>query len=246
MFKINTKYPSDPSNYRERNGENAEWLVMHYTANPKSTAAGEAKYRMTPGIGTGFHLVVDDSECYLSTPIEKSAQHCGGGLQGTNGHAFYKKCMNANSIGIEMCCRQDANGKWYITEETYKMAVQAAAWVCETYTIDPSHIIRHYDVTGKICPRPWVEDESKYHNFIAEVSDLIDYKTFCKFMTAWLEEQNKKGPKDYQMEALAWADQNGLMKGDTSGNQMPQGLVTRGDLAVLLDRYDAYRINDEE
>ena len=75
---------------------------------------------------------------------------------------------------------------------------------------------------------------------------MIDYKTFCKFMTAWLEEQNKKGPKDYQMEALAWADQNGLMKGDTSGNQMPQGLVTRGDLAVLLDRYDAYRINDEE
>ena len=28
-----------------------------------------------------------------------------------------------------------------------------------------SHVIRHYDVTGKICPNPYVMDEEKWKQF---------------------------------------------------------------------------------
>ena len=35
-----------------------------------------------------------------------------------------------------------------------------------------SHVIRHYDVTGKICPNPYVMDEEKWIQFKAVIKRL--------------------------------------------------------------------------
>jgi len=92
--------------------------------------------------------------------------HCGGGLQGSGGHSFYQICTNYNSIGIEcgVCYTEnvkDASGdsnKWYFTEETQESLVYLVSKLMDEYNIPINHVIRHYDVTGKICPNPYVKN----------------------------------------------------------------------------------------
>ena len=55
---------------------------------------------------------------------EDTAWHCGR----SDGKYKHPACRNANSIGIEMCCHQDAKGGWYIDEAT----MAAAAESCST------------------------------------------------------------------------------------------------------------------
>ncbi|HFK0521156.1 TPA: N-acetylmuramoyl-L-alanine amidase, partial [Listeria monocytogenes] len=75
----------------------------------------------------------------------------------------YYRGGNANltSIGIEMCL--DKNGN--ITAATFNRSVDVAAELCKTYDLTASDIIRHYDVTGKNCPAPWVAKPSELTRF---------------------------------------------------------------------------------
>ena len=38
------------------------------------------------------------------------------------------------------------------------------------YGIDADHVVRHYNVTGKLCPEPWVRDESLWRAFKARLT----------------------------------------------------------------------------
>lgn len=84
-----------------------------------------------------------------------TAWHCGA--------KSYKhsECRNSNSIGVELCVKKDKNGKWYYTEKTKKAAIQLFAYLMDKYGIDESHVLRHFDVTGKICGEPDVRSENK-------------------------------------------------------------------------------------
>lgn len=41
-------------------------------------------------------------------------------------------------------------------------AIELTKVLMEKYHIAPDHVIRHYDVTGKICPNPFVYNSGKY------------------------------------------------------------------------------------
>jgi N-acetylmuramoyl-L-alanine amidase len=41
----------------------------------------------------------------------------------------------------------------------------------ETYRLDTDQIIRHYDVTGKECPRFFVQNPDAWENFLAELAE---------------------------------------------------------------------------
>ena len=52
---------------------------------------------------------------------------------------------------------------------------QLVAWLCETFSLDPdADVIRHYDVTGKICPKYYVENEDAWLSFKQDVSTRIE------------------------------------------------------------------------
>ena len=70
-----------------------------------------------------------------------------------------------------MCSRKDKNGKFYIKEETVTNAIELTKFLMEKYDISVENIIRHYDVTGKICPRPFVEDEMLWLDFKDRLED---------------------------------------------------------------------------
>ena len=148
------------SNYSKGRHETIKFLVLHYTANNGDTALSNCKYFSDANRNASAHYFVDEKGVYRSVRDMNVAWHCGS----MNGYK-HKYCRNTNSIGIEMCSRIDSNGKFYIKEETIANAIELTKYLMEKYDIQVENVIRHYDVTGKICPRPFVEDEKLWLTF---------------------------------------------------------------------------------
>lgn len=85
--------------------------------------------------------------------------------------AYASNDRNADTISIE-CCHPDENGKF--TDATYRSLVQLTAWLCAKYDLTVDQVIRHYDVTGKICPKYFVEDEDAWVEFRRNVQDALE------------------------------------------------------------------------
>ena len=77
---------------------------------------------------------------------------------------------NHDTVSIE-CCHPDETGKF--NDETYKSVVQLTAFLCEKYGLTQENVIRHYDVTGKICPKYFVEHEDEWEQFKKDVDVQI-------------------------------------------------------------------------
>ena len=142
------------------------YIVVHYTANNGDTAAGNASYfANNRNLSASAHYFVDEYDTvYQSVNDSDTAWHCGGGLQGSGGHEYYQKCFNSNSIGVELCSRKNGN-TYYFKPETVKNAAALVRELMERYKIPAGHVIRHYDVTGKICPAPFVENQTEWEAF---------------------------------------------------------------------------------
>lgn len=148
------------SNYSKGRHETIKFLVLHYTANNGDTAFSNCKYFSDANRNASSHYFVDEKEVYRSVRDMNVAWHCGS----TNGYK-HKYCRNTNSIGIEMCSRKDKNGKFYLKEETIANAIELTKFLMEKYDITVENVIRHYDVTGKICPKPFVENLEDWKQF---------------------------------------------------------------------------------
>ena len=64
-----------------------------------------------------------------------------------------------------MCCRKDTSGKWYFEDATVRNTVKLTKYLMKKYNIPSERVIRHYDVTGKICPEPYVRNEQAWNAF---------------------------------------------------------------------------------
>ena len=54
---------------------------------------------------------------------------------------------------------------------------ELAAVLCERYGLPVSHIIRHYDVTGKLCPKYWVDDPDgivRFRKLVKEAGEMVE------------------------------------------------------------------------
>ncbi len=144
-------------------------LIMHYTANNGGTARNHKTYfNNLNGIYASAHLFVDDNEAICIIPLDEVAYHANDTVKynadGTIYKPLYSKIGNANygAIGLEMCL--DKNGN--ITEKTFQNSVKAVKELVAKYpAITRNTIWRHYDVTGKNCPAPWVSKPSELERF---------------------------------------------------------------------------------
>ena len=134
-----------------------KYIVIHYTANDGDTDENNGIYFKNNDVDSSAHYFVDDDSVTQSVPDNYIAWHCGGGLQGSGGHSFYKKCINTNSIGIEIC-DDVKNGIIYPSAKTIENVIELTKTLMKKYNIPKSNVIRHYDVTGKKCPAYWVDD----------------------------------------------------------------------------------------
>lgn len=83
--------------------------------------------------------------------------------QGRNGNP------NWCSVSIEICVD---NWEGRFTKNAVNATAGLCRWLADKYELDRDDIVRHYDITHKICPREWVEDEHKWRNFLQRVEAL--------------------------------------------------------------------------
>ncbi|MBO5460286.1 MAG: N-acetylmuramoyl-L-alanine amidase [Ruminococcus sp.] len=137
-------------------------IVIHYTANPGSTAQNNRDY---------FNSLQDGHDTFVSS-------HFVVGLEGeivqcvpTWEIAYASNERNHDTISIE-CCHWDETGEF--TEETYASMVQLTAFLCDKYGLNEEAVIRHYDVTGKNCPKYFVENEEAWEQFKTDVAAALE------------------------------------------------------------------------
>lgn len=137
-------------------------IVIHYVANPGTTAQQNRDYFNNPDTRSSSHFVVGlEGEVIQCVPLDEKSS-------ATNER-------NIDTISIEVC-HPDASGKF--NDRSYASAVRLTAWLCHNYQLDESDVIRHYDVTGKLCPLYYVEHEDAWRQFRSDVGDALRSASF--------------------------------------------------------------------
>ena len=145
-------------NFKESNrGKNdIKYIVIHYTASENGSAEGAITTFNTPGKEVSAHYCVDSAGIYRTVKDKDIAWHCGGPRQGDHGGTLLNICTNNNSIGIEIASHKDTNKGYYIDDTAAQNAANLTRSLMNQYGIPIDNVVRHFDVTGKSCPAPWV------------------------------------------------------------------------------------------
>lgn len=144
--------------------EEVNWIVVHYTGNPGTTAKQNRDYfaslAETHKTSVSSHYVIGlKGEIIQCVPCEEIS--------------YASNERNIDSISIE-CCIAEESGRF--SAKTYDALVQLTGWLMQTYELDTDSVIRHYDVTGKKCPKYYVENESSWRAFKSDVVDFLVQK----------------------------------------------------------------------
>lgn len=165
-MKIKTNL-ANRANYGDvRSVKTIKYIVIHYTANDGDSDESNGAYFKNNAIETSAHYFVDGDSITQSVPDNYVAWHCGA--------ITYKhhECRNANSIGVEIC-DDIKNGVVYPGEETIKNVIELVENLKKKYNIPKENIIRHFDVTGKICPAYWSGSKENDRKWKIEFLDRI-------------------------------------------------------------------------
>ena len=165
--------------------EKVNGIVVHYTANPGTTAQQNRDY---------FEGLAQSGETHASS-------HFVIGISGEiiqcipcNEIAYASNDRNSDTVSIE-CCIPDDTGKF--TDATYGSLVHLVTWLMGRYDLTTDDVIRHYDVTGKACPKYYVENEAAWEQF---KSDLVDYIETRGNTVKWVYQLCRR--KQYDREIL--------------------------------------------
>lgn len=148
------------------NRTSIQYLTIHYVG-AVSSAKNNCSYFYSTYRGASAHYFVDDNSIWQCVLDKDIAWHCG-----TNG-TYYNGCRNSNSIGIEMCCYSN-NGTLDMSDATINNTLDLAAYICKKYNIPIDRVVRHYDVTHKNCPAPFVRDVSRWNDFKNRLSNMLN------------------------------------------------------------------------
>lgn len=227
-----------------------DYIVIHYFGD-LATARNAAKYFASRYLGVSAHYCVDGGPvAYQCVEDKNIAWHCG-----TKGKVKIN-CFNSNSIGIEVA-PQKINTKsrdvkdydWYFEEQTLKNLIELTAFLMDKHNIDQDHVVRHFDVTGKWCPRPFVGEDI---NMATRLSGNSAWNLFKANLLSYKKEKTMDGKKiyealmdylrslpasEYAKESCAKGITSGLFAdGDQDGLvDDPRAFLTREQLAVVLN-----------
>lgn len=142
-----------------------KYIAIHYTAGA-SSAPGRALHmkdsweksrRASADFGVDDATMVQfnpDLKNYKCWSVGDAKKTSGGGAQ------LYGKATNANTISIEICSNlkkgYDASKVnhegWYYTDKSLDNAVKLTKILMKKFNIPIERVVRHYDISGKICP----------------------------------------------------------------------------------------------
>lgn len=142
--------------------KSVDHIVLHYVGNAGTTASQNRSYyeeiiaTMEASVSSNYLVGLEGEiiECVPSHEVAYASNH-----------------MNSYSISIEVS-HPDDSGEF--NEDTYKSMVKLTAWLCGKYELTSEDLLRHYDVTGKECPKSFVDKPALWEQFKKDVKNLIN------------------------------------------------------------------------
>ena len=135
-------------------------VVIHYVGNPGTSAEANRNYFESLSGGeqetyASSHFIIGlEGEAVQCVPLTEIA--------------YASNARNADTVSVEVC-HPDETGVF--RRPSYNRCVELSAWLCHEFRLNPAEdVIRHYDVTEKICPKYFVEHEDAWQDFKAEVA----------------------------------------------------------------------------
>lgn len=135
-------------------------IVIHYVGNPQTTAQNNRDYFNKTDTEVCSHFVVGlDGEIIQCVPLDEKSNASNN--------------RNLDTISIEVC-HPDSTGEF--NDATYNSLVKLTAWLCDNSRLKAKDVIRHYDITGKECPKYFVTHEDEWQEFLEDVK--IELKNY--------------------------------------------------------------------
>ena len=137
--------------------EDIKDIVIHYVGNPGTTAQNNRDFFDKDETEVSSHFVVGlKGEIIQCLPLwERSAA---------------SNNRNKDTISIEVC-HPDGTGKF--NDATYTSVVKLTAWLLKETGLSGDNVIRHYDVTGKLCPIYYVNNPDKWEALKKDVKTSL-------------------------------------------------------------------------
>lgn len=149
--------PENPYSRPQIALEQVNGVVVHYTGNPNTSAEANRSY---------FAGLAQSGATYASS-------HFIIGIDGTviqcvplNEIAYCSNSRNDDTLSIE-CCHPDQSGQF--SDATYQALVKLVRYLANGYGLDAEAVIRHYDVTGKLCPYYYATNPEAWAAFKQDV-----------------------------------------------------------------------------
>lgn len=208
-----------------------------------ATTDRQASANYVVGYDGSIGLSVDEKDrswCTSSAENDKQAITIEVASESNHPYKVTDAAYNALLNLVTDICQR--NGKTKVIWNSNK--TQALAYQPATNEIV---LTVHRWYANKACPGDYLFN--KHGEIAATVTERLSgnpanqeeeemtQEQFNKMMDNYLAELNNK-LATFEQDALVWAQQNGLMQGNESGNLMPKRFLTRGEFAVVLKRYD--------
>lgn len=179
------------SSTRSRPGyhiEDVKAIVIHWVGKSRETADAVKKYfdNLPPDVYASAHYSINDTNIIQMIPDDEVAYHVGSwvytdlakkkfGELATSNKNMIGSTPNFYTIGIELNHLNDDGLFSHATEES---AAELTSNLCRLYGLNPqTDVLRHYDITGKLCPKWYVLHEMDWDLFIGRVQEYYEGNT---------------------------------------------------------------------
>lgn len=144
--------------------ERVNGIVLHYVGNPGTSAQANRNYFNSLASGeegtyASSHFIVGlEGEVIQCVPLTEIA--------------YASNTRNEDTISVEVC-HPDESGAY--SSVTYARVTELTAWLCREFRLNPKKdVIRHYDVTGKLCPLYYVENSDAWDTLLEDIAEEME------------------------------------------------------------------------
>jgi len=212
-------------------------VVIHWTANtnPGADAVANRNYfENHPQNYVSAHYIVDDRQVVQCLPEDEMGYHVGAKKYRPKALKHLSSYPNNCTIGIEICVNSDAD-----FSQTYRNAVALTADILHRYGWNAEHLWRHYDITGKDCPRFFVNDATARHYGFSSAAG--GWAQFKQNVTQALKGEVDDGMfldmvGHWAKDSIEEAAKLGLVSGKGDGTFAPDENMTRAQGTVVVLR----------
>ncbi|MEL5721265.1 MAG: peptidoglycan recognition family protein [Treponemataceae bacterium] len=154
-------------------------VVIHWIGNAGTSALMNRNYfenlknqRVTNNARyASAHFIIGlEGEIIQCLPANEWAYHVGARSYKNDALKRLSSYPNNCTLGIELC-HPDWTGKF--NDATIASAIELTALLLKQFNLTPNDIYRHYDITGKLCPKYFVENTRAWIEFKSSVEKYL-------------------------------------------------------------------------